>query len=108
MRTSFPAVEAKEHKGDDMARHGAEGAQFHITIPDPDDRTMLHAFSVDPENEEALGRLWYRLIKQYGEEGEEIAAQALGPKALSRAICGVLVSKGRLIRRGDGLYAIPK
>ena len=91
-----------------MSKDGKRDTGLQITLPDPDDKNLLHVFPVDPEKEESLVHLWYSLVKLYGEEGEEIAARLLGKKALSRAICGILVGKGRLIRLGDGVYGVPE
>jgi hypothetical protein len=102
------ALLRKAQRGQTMPRHGVEGSILHITVPDPNEDTLLHVFPVDPKREESLVSLWYSLIQLYGEEGEEIAAQTLGAKALPRAICSVLVRKGRLIRLGEEVYRIPQ
>jgi len=91
-----------------MSKDGKRDTGLQITLPDPDDKNFFFEDPAATEKEESLVHFWYSLVELYGEEGEEIAAQLLGKKALSRAICGILVGKGRLIRLGDGVYGVPE
>jgi hypothetical protein len=78
-----------------------------IELPDLYDENVHHVFFVDTENEESLVDFLYSLLEIYGDEGENIAALILDKRALARAVCGGLVREGKLIRVGDGKYALP-
>jgi hypothetical protein len=84
-----------------VSEGGTDDRGLQITLPDPDENDVLLVFFVDPEDDDSLVDFLYSLLEIYGDEGEDIAAKVLGPKAFTRAICGGLVREGKLVRVGE-------
>jgi hypothetical protein len=109
LRTDNCSKWEKSNRGLTMSRYRAEGISLRLTIPDPRDETLLSCVFLLTRKKK---RQWFvsgiRWSRYTGRRATKSPARALGPKALSRAICNVLVSRGRLIRLGEGLYQIPE